>query len=206
MTGNSPNEVLHFREYHSTIGAAFRFDGAASGTPSGGTCYLCVTPSLSLRGTNDVVIAGGTPGSVFVSMNPPYSDVEIDSEGTAVGDVLNTTSGAGATLTQSNTNGDLAAYYTIAFTDSGAPTEAAPVFSPPAGTYNSPLRVTIGDAIPGAEIFYTTDGTAPTTGSALYTGPIAIKVSETLRAIAEIAGDADSAVATAAYSIRSPTF
>jgi Chitobiase/beta-hexosaminidase C-terminal domain len=204
MTGSSPNEVLHFREYHSTVGPAFRFDAAAAGTPASGTCFICVTPSLSLTGTNDVVIAGGTPGSVFTSVNPPYGDVQIDSEGTAVGDVLNTTSGAGATLTQSNTRGDLAAYYTIAFTDGGAPSAAAPVFSPGAGTYNHPLKVTIGDQTKGAQIFYTTDGTTPTTSSTLYSGPIIVTHSLTFRAIAVVDGDANSAVVTAAYTIRGP--
>lgn len=117
MSGNSDSTVLHFREYHSTVANSFRFDGAASGTPSGGTCSICVTPSLPLTGTNDVVIAAGTPGSTFVSVNPPYGDLQIDSQGTAVADVLNTNSGAGASFAQSNTNGDLAAYFTIAFTD-----------------------------------------------------------------------------------------
>lgn len=117
MSGASNNTVLHVREYHSTFGPAFRFDGAASGTPSSGTCYICVTPSLALTGLNDVVIAAATPGSTFVSVNPPYGDLQIDSEGTGVADVLNTASGAGASFTQSNTSGDLAAYFTIAFTD-----------------------------------------------------------------------------------------
>jgi len=204
MTGSSPNEVLHFREYNSTVGASFRFDGAASGNASGGTCFTCVTPSLDLTGTNDAVIAAGTPGSTFVSVNPPYGDLEIDSEGTAVADVLNTTSGVGATFTQSNTNGDLAAYFTIAFTDAGAPAAAAPVFFPAGGNSFGPVTVTIGDSIAGAAIFYTSDGTAPTSSSTLYNGPIFVGASETLKAIAMVAGDTNSAVTTATYCIGSP--
>ena len=206
MTDNSPNTVLHFREFHSTVGASFRFDGAASGNAGGGTCFVCVTPSLDLTGTNDVVVAAGTPGSVFVSVNPPYGDLQIDSQGTAVADVLNTTSGAGASLTQSNSNGDLAAYFTIAFTDAGAPIAAKPVFSPAGGNYNGPVRVTISDPIRGSSIFYTTDGTMPTSSSTLYSGPIFVQASETLKAIAMVAGDANSAVATAIYCIGSPIY
>jgi hypothetical protein len=206
MTGNSSNTVLHFREFHSTVGASFRFDGAASGNAGGGTCFICVTPSLDLTGTNDVVIAAGTPGSVFVSVNPPYGDLQIDSQGTAVADVLNTTSGAGASFTQSNPNGDLAAYFTIAFTDAGAPVAVAPVFSPPGGNYNHPVTVKISDPMPGATIFYTTDGTAPTSSSTLYVGPIQVNTTETLKAITMAAGYANSAVVTAAYCIVSPIY
>jgi len=203
MKSNSPNEVLHFREYHSIIGASFRFDGAASGDAGGGTCFICVTPSLDLTGTNDVVAAAGTPGSTFVSVNPPYGDLSIDNEGTAVADVLNTTSGAGASFTQSNQNGDLAAYFTIAFTDAGAPVAAAPQFSPTGGRYDRPVTVKITDRMPEAAIFYTTDGTVPTSNSTLYIGPITVGASEILKAMTMVAGDANSAVVTADYCILS---
>ena len=79
-----------------------------------------------------------------------------------------------------------------------------PVFSPPAGTYTSAQSVTISDATSGATIYYTTDGTTPTTSSALYTGPITVSSSETLEAIAVKSGNTNSAVASAAYTITPP--
>jgi hypothetical protein len=62
--------------------------------------------------------------------------------------------------------------------------------------------VSISDATSGATIYYTTDGTMPTTSSAEYAGPIAVSSTETLQAIAVATGD--SAVASAAYTITSP--
>ena len=63
--------------------------------------------------------------------------------------------------------------------------------------------MSISDATSGATIYYTTNGTTPTTSSAVYTGPITVSSTETLKAIAVATGDTNSAVASAAYTITS---
>jgi Bacterial Ig-like domain (group 3)/Chitobiase/beta-hexosaminidase C-terminal domain/FG-GAP-like repeat len=85
---------------------------------------------------------------------------------------------------------------------SPAPT---PVISPPGGSFPSPQTVTIADSINGAAIFYTTDGTMPSTSSTPYTGAITVRMSETINAIATAPGFSQSAVATAIFTIPSPT-
>jgi subtilase family serine protease len=79
---------------------------------------------------------------------------------------------------------------------------ATPVFSPDAGTYTTSQAVTITDSTPGATIYYSTNGTMPTTSSSVYNGPITVSATETLEAIATASGYATSAVATAAYIIK----
>ncbi|HTW78368.1 MAG TPA: kelch repeat-containing protein [Terracidiphilus sp.] len=80
-------------------------------------------------------------------------------------------------------------------------TTATPVFSPAAGTYTSAQSVTISDATSGAAIYYTADGTTPTTSSTHFTGPIVVFVTETIQAIATAPNQIQSAVASATYTI-----
>jgi hypothetical protein len=88
---------------------------------------------------------------------------------------------------------------------------ATPTFSPGAGTYTSAQSVTISDSTPGAVIYYTTNGTAPTTSSAVYSSAITVNANTTLKAMAVAPGFAQSAAASAAYVIQTaatatPTF
>jgi hypothetical protein len=103
-------------------------------------------------------------------------------------------SGPGSLGRQAN-SGVASATYTITL-----PTAAAPTFSPSGGNYLLPLFVSISDASPGATIYYTTDGSTPTTASNVYTGPILVVATTTINAIAAGSGWSQSPVATATYS------
>jgi len=87
---------------------------------------------------------------------------------------------------------------------------ATPVFSVKSGAYPAAQSVSITDATPGAAIYYTTNGTAPTTSSSRYTAAIEVSKTETLEAIAVAKGYSNSAVASAKYTITltaaTPTF
>jgi len=92
------------------------------------------------------------------------------------------------------------ATYTIS-----APTAAAPTFSPAAGTYTAAQSVTLADTTAGASIYYTTNGTTPTTASATYSGAITVSATTTVKAIAVASGYTNSAVSSATYTISAPT-
>jgi hypothetical protein len=87
------------------------------------------------------------------------------------------------------------------FTSLTQPPAAAPTFSPAAGSYTSPQTVTISDTTPSVAIYYTTNGTVPTTSSNVYISPISVSTSETLQAIAVEAGYTNSGVSAASYTI-----
>ena len=83
------------------------------------------------------------------------------------------------------------------------PTQPTPTFSPVAGTYTGTQSVTITSASADA-IYYTTDGSTPTIGSTLYTGPVSVATSHTVKALAVRAGYINSAIGSAAYVISAP--
>ncbi|MBQ6649060.1 MAG: DNA/RNA non-specific endonuclease [Muribaculaceae bacterium] len=79
-------------------------------------------------------------------------------------------------------------------------TVSAPVFSPNGGLINAATQVTIHSDTEGAAIYYTTDGTTPSTSNGtLYDGPITVSATTTIKAIAIKDGDS-SAVTTVTFT------
>ncbi len=87
----------------------------------------------------------------------------------------------------------------------GASTQVStPQLSPAGGVFSSDLTVTISCATTGATIHYTTDGSPPTTSSAVYNSPIDVAGDgsvTTIKAVAAKAGMATSAIASGTYTI-----
>ncbi len=82
-------------------------------------------------------------------------------------------------------------------------TVATPTFTIAGGVYDSTQNVGIECTTTGATIYYTTDGTDPTTSSNVYSEAIDISETTTLKAIAVKDGMKNSAVASATYTIGS---
>jgi alpha-tubulin suppressor-like RCC1 family protein len=79
---------------------------------------------------------------------------------------------------------------------------ARPTISPGNSTYSSAQTVTISTTTSGATIRYTTDGTSPTSSSAVYSSPITVSTSGSVAAMASKAGWADSTVRLATYTFN----
>ena len=83
-------------------------------------------------------------------------------------------------------------------------TVAAPIFKPDGATsFRGTQMVEIYCATPGASIYYTTDGTTPTSTGTIYSGAISLTSTTTIKAIAVKADMNDSAVAEATFTRRS---
>jgi len=78
----------------------------------------------------------------------------------------------------------------------------APTFIPAPGTYSGVQQVTMSTKTAGATIYYTTNGSAPTTSSAKYTGPISISATTTVKAMAVASGLSNSTITAGTYNIQ----
>jgi uncharacterized repeat protein (TIGR03803 family) len=162
--------------------------------------FVKTLPTSGGVGTVIQILGTGLTGATAVSFNGTTAVFTVVADSN-----IQATVPAGATtglVTVTTANGTLSSNQAFQVTNQ----TATPVFSPPGGIYASAQNVTISDV--GATIYYTTDGTTPTTSSAAYSGPITVASTETIQAIAIASGHAASAVASAAYGIQTatPTF
>lgn len=77
---------------------------------------------------------------------------------------------------------------------------ATPVASPAAGTFDTSTSVTLTTATSGADIYYTVDGSTPTSSSTKYSQAIALSATTTIKAIAIKEGYYDSTVFSGTYT------
>ena len=81
------------------------------------------------------------------------------------------------------------------------PSAAKPAFSPAPGKYIASVVVSLGDTTPDNIIHYTLDGSTPLSSSPVYTGPLTLTKTTTVKAIATAGGYWKSAVAGVQYSV-----
>lgn len=160
-------------------------------TPAAGT-YTTVQSVSIADTTSGAKIYYTTDGTTPTASSTLYAS--------AISISATTTVKAIATASGDTTSAVASATYTI-----NLAAAATPTFSVAAGTYASAQTVAIADATSGAKIYYTTDGTAPTASSTLYTAAISVSATTTIRAIATASGYSTSAIATALYTIGTGT-
>ena len=177
-------------------GSYYEISSVANGLAlTGATSKAQLTVAAYTGATNQLWSFVSTTGSYYYITNESTSQVVDD---------FNNSMATGNTVGQWPTNGGTNQYWSLtSVSTTGA--AATPTFSPAAGTYSSTQSVTISDTTTGATIYYTTNGTTPTTSSTKYTGAISVTSSETIEAIATASGDTNSAVASAAYTINAAT-
>ena len=159
-------------------------------SPAGGTYTSAQSVTISCA-TSGATIYYTTDGTTPTTISSVYSS--------AISVSTTTTIKAIAVKAGMTTSSVASATYTI----NTPATVATPTFSPAGGTYTSAQSVTISCATSGATIYYTTDGTTPTTSSSVYGSAISVSTTTTIKAIAVKAGMTNSAVASATYTISS---
>ncbi|MEI9978450.1 MAG: chitobiase/beta-hexosaminidase C-terminal domain-containing protein [Edaphobacter sp.] len=156
-------------------------------SPSGGT-FTSAQSIIITDATSGANIYYTTDGSIPTSSSTPYSGpISVSVSGTITA----------IAVASSSTSSPVTASFVI-----NIPAAATPTFNPSAGTYSSAQQVILSDTTPSAVIYYTTDGSTPSISSSVYSSPINVSASETLKAIATAPGFGTSAVASAAYTIN----
>ena len=160
-------------------------------SPVSGTYTAAQTVTIS-DNTPGATIYFTTDGSDPVSTSPIYSGpIAISGSSTFVNAI--------AVANGHSISDVVASAYFIT-----APYTATPTFSVPGGTYTSSQSVSMMDSTAMAKIYYTTDGSTPTSSSTQYAGPITVLTSETIQAIGTASGYSNSPIASARYIISLP--
>jgi N-acetylneuraminic acid mutarotase len=180
-------------EYQPSTTSTFPTTATPSFSPSGGT-YTAFQSVTITDATTGAVIYYTTDGSVPTTSSTKYTNTIKVSSATETIQAI-------AVATNYLNSAVASAMYTL-----NLPTVATPQLSLASGAYNSQQSVTITDITPGAIIYYTTDGSTPTTQSSEYWGTLTVSSTETIKAIATKTDYFNSSVASATYTINTPDF
>lgn len=161
---------------------------------------ITFTASQGYNITKIVIVSGSAEAYYGTWTSSPFVTPKSES-GTTTFEGLSANS---VTVTTSTAFRCTSASYISIYYESASSTSACaiPTFLPEAGTYTSDQDVTITCETEGATIYYTTDGNNPTASSSIYSDPISVSETTTIKAIAIKDGMTNSAVATAEYVIK----
>lgn len=200
--GYENSETIEDVTFDASVSAAF-YKGTNNNAPK----YYNTGAAIRCYGGNyfTVTTASGNLTEIVMTFasgegtNAITTDVGTYANGTWSG------SATSVTFTIGGTSGHRRiAAFDITYSSSGQQNVSTPTFSPASGTYYNSVDVEIACSTEGATIYYTLDGTTPTTTSSVYTSPIEITATTTVKALGAKDGYNNSNVATATYTIETP--
>ncbi|HWD91376.1 MAG TPA: chitobiase/beta-hexosaminidase C-terminal domain-containing protein [Verrucomicrobiae bacterium] len=205
------NGALYMMDANSRVGAYKISNGLFNTTPVESTDGYAnkgaATVSISANGTGNAIAwalynsGGQSPATpcVLRAYNATnltqrlYASDQIPSRDSA-GDAVKFT-----TPTIANGKVYVGAQYSLTVYGLAASFVNTPVISPNGGVFTNSVTVTLSDGTTGATIYYTLDGTTPTTDSTLYTGPFVLTNSVSVTAAAFKSGSVSSGTTSASF-------
>ena len=199
LKADSDNHEIEFqaKDANNTIISARKSFTIINSTSSSIVKKPKATPAAgTYPGAQNVVLSTNTPGAtIYYTLNGTTPTTSSTIYSTAIPVVSDITIKAMAAKSGMVNSAVLTSAYVI------NNQVATPVATPGAGTYTSAQSVTLSSATSGASIYYTLDMSDPSTSGTLYTMPITINSSSTLRAIATRSGMIGSSELSGLYVI-----
>ncbi|HEV3482501.1 MAG TPA: chitobiase/beta-hexosaminidase C-terminal domain-containing protein, partial [Candidatus Acidoferrales bacterium] len=219
------NNTVYFWGSNDVLRAYSLTSGLLGASPSSSSTVSFVsgaTPSVSASGDSNAIVWALDTHAFGKPPNPPGPAVLHAFQATNVANQLYSSDQSGSRDTAGNAvkfavptiaNGKVYVggqnQVTVYGLLGSAPQQVAtPGITPGSGTQSSPVMVTLTDAMPGATITYTTDGTPPVPGSngtAISSGgsfSLSFTSTATVEAIASASGFTNSTITTANYTLQ----
>ncbi len=200
------NHQLYIQGGNAPLQAYAITNGQITSTPASTAAnsvgFVNGGPVISANGTNDGIVwvlnnAGGFGTEVLYAYAATNIATQLYNSSQLSRDII----GTGVKMTSPTVaNGKVYVGSQYALSIYGLTSYiSTPAISPNGSTFTNSVLVTITDATPDTAIYYTLDGTTPTSSSTLYKGPLLLTITANLQAVAIKSGAANSSVASASF-------
>jgi Legume lectin domain/Chitobiase/beta-hexosaminidase C-terminal domain len=182
----------------------------ASSAENGG--YPGPTPSISSNGNSNGIVwdvltnaytSGGSATLIAHNANNVSNTLYSSSQNSSRDNPGRATKFVVPTITNGKVYVGTSNFLSVYGLFGATPQAATPVLNPGGETFSGSVSVSMSDSTPNASIYYTTNGSTPTTSSTKYNGPINVTATETIKAIAGASGYVPSTVASETYNLQS---
>lgn len=170
---------------------------------SGGNCSVSTAPTITFSANPTSITSGQSSTLTWSSTNATSCSASggwSGSKNTSGTQSVTPSTTTAYTLTCTGAGGSTSGTFEVTVSGGILQVEL-PVFSPPGGSFTTSPTITITSATVGANIYYTTNGSTPTTASTHYTIPFLLTSSATVKAVAVKSGMTDSVVESDTYTI-----